>query len=61
VVTTFNGAPPRYRLQIITQIQNITNHANYVGYSGTLTSPYFGQPTTVNNPRKIDVGVQISF
>ena len=61
VVTTFNGAPPRYRLQIITQIQNITNRANYSGYSGTLTSPYFGQPTIVNNPRKIDIGVQISF
>jgi hypothetical protein len=61
VVTTFNGAPPRYRLQLIAQIQNVTNHPNYAGFSGVQTSPYFQQPTTVINPRKIDIGIGINF
>ena len=66
-----NGAAPtvvsvdqsggRYRLQLIVQAQNITNHANYAGYSGTLTSPFYGRPTLVNGPRKIDVGFNFSF
>jgi hypothetical protein len=61
VVTTFASAPPRYRLQFIVQTQNITNHANYGGYSGVLTSPYFGRPTLVLNPRKVDVGFALNF
>jgi hypothetical protein len=53
-----NGAAPtvvsvdqsgaRFRLQLVVQAQNITNHANYGGYSGTLTSPFYGRPTLVN-------------
>jgi hypothetical protein len=61
IVTTFNAPPPRYRLQFIVSAQNVTNHANYGGYSGTLTSPFFSQPTLVLNPRKVDVGLQLSF
>ena len=37
------------------------NRANYQGYIGTLTSPFFGQATTVNAMRKIDAGINISF
>jgi hypothetical protein len=37
----------RYRLQLFVQAQNLTNEANYLGYSGTLTSPFFGKPTAV--------------
>jgi len=62
VITAFAAAaPPRYRLTLIVQVFNITNHANYGGYSGILTSPYFGQPTLVFNPRKIDVGFSLNF
>ena len=43
------------------QVQNVTNNANYVGYSGVLTSPFFGQPTSVLGTRKVDMGVQLSF
>jgi hypothetical protein len=42
-------------------MQNVTNHANYSGYSGVLTSPFFGKPTNVVNPRKIDFGVNFGF
>ena len=69
MVTNNNGAvsvsqfsdAARYRINIIAQAQNLTNHANYIGYSGTLTSPFFGQPTAVLNPRRIDLGIQFNF
>jgi hypothetical protein len=51
----------RYRITLIAQAQNLTNHSNYTGYSGVLTSPFFGQPTAVQNQRRVDLGVQFSF
>jgi hypothetical protein len=51
----------RYRLTFSVQAQNLTNQANYTGYSGVLTSPFFGQPTAVLNPRRISANVQFSF
>jgi hypothetical protein len=53
--------PPRYVVQFFVQAQNLTNHPNYTGYSGTLTSPFYGRPTTVAGTRKIDAGMNISF
>ena len=53
--------PPRYVIQLFVQAQNLTNHPNYQGYSGTLTSPFFGKPTTVTGTRKVDFGVNFSF
>jgi hypothetical protein len=60
-VQTVNQDPARYRLQVFLPIQNLTNHANYVGYSGTLTSPFFGRPTAVMGTRTVDVGVGVNF
>src|SRR4029077_553250 len=54
-VRTFDQGTARYRLQLYVQAQNLTNQRNYVGYSGTLTSPFFGRPTAVSGMRKIDV------
>jgi hypothetical protein len=51
----------RYRLNFIVQVQNLTNRANYIGYSGILTSPFYGRPTSVANPRKVDIGMQLQF
>lgn len=51
----------RYRVQFFVQVQNLTNRANYIGYSGVLTSPFFGRPTSVANPRKVDIGLNFSF
>jgi hypothetical protein len=51
----------RYRLQFFVQAQNLTNEANYLGYSGTFTSPFFGKPTTVSGMRKIDFGINFGF
>ena len=52
---------PRFRVGFYVQAQNLTNHNNYAGYSGTMTSPFFGQPTMVMNPRKVDMGMQFNF
>jgi hypothetical protein len=60
-VRTFDQGSARYRLQLYVQGQNLTNQANYLAYSGTLTSPFFGRPTTVSAMRKIDVGISLNF
>lgn len=61
VVTTFAVPQARFRVQFIVQAQNLTNHANYGGYSGTRTSLHFGTPTLVMNPRKVDFGIGFLF
>ncbi len=60
-VRTFDQGNARYRLQLYVQALNLTNEANYFGYSGTLTSPFFGKPTTVRGMRKIDAGINLNF
>jgi hypothetical protein len=60
-VRSVDLGPARYRLQFFVQAQNLTNEANYLGYSGTLTSPFFGRPTAVSGMRKIDVGINFGF
>jgi hypothetical protein len=51
----------RYRLEFYVAGQNLTNHANYIGYSGVMTSPFFGVPTNVLNPRKAEIGIRFGF
>jgi hypothetical protein len=60
-VMTGGAAPPRYRLGLSAQIINLTNHANFVGYTGTMTSPFFLQPQNVQNMRKVDIALNFSF
>jgi hypothetical protein len=60
-VQNFAQDTSRYRLQVFVQVQNLTNRANYAGYSGTLTSPFFGRPTAVSGTRKVDVGMNLTF
>ena len=61
VQTIQADALPRFRMGIVVNAQNLTNHTNYVGYSGTQTSPFFGLPTAVQGMRKIDVGLNFNF
>ncbi|MFB3855108.1 MAG: carboxypeptidase regulatory-like domain-containing protein [Vicinamibacterales bacterium] len=51
----------RYRIEFYVAAQNVTNRSNYAGYSGVMTSPFFGKPTTVLNPRKIEAGARFGF
>jgi hypothetical protein len=55
------AADSRYRAEFYVSAQNVTNRLNYVGYSGVMTSPFFGQPTNVLSPRKLEVGTRIVF
>lgn len=52
---------PRYRIFFFVGIQNVTNHDNFVGWVGTLTSPLYGRPTNVAGTRKVDAGLNFSF
>lgn len=60
-IRTFDQGNAKYRLEVGVQVQNLTNQANYVGYSGTLTSPFFGRPTTVSGMRKVDLALSLTF
>ena len=42
-------------------VTNLSNHANYTGFSGVMTSPFFERATAVANPRKVDVGLTFGF
>jgi hypothetical protein len=53
--------PGRYRISVFAQGQNLLNRANYAGYSGVMTSRFFGQPTTVLGTRRIDIGISLGF
>jgi hypothetical protein len=55
------GPSPRVRLSWSINATNLTNHANFTNYSGVMTSPFFLQPTAVQSPRKIDLGMTCGF
>jgi hypothetical protein len=42
-------------------VQNALNHRNFNNPSGVLTSPFFGQSITAQNPRTIEVGARLNF
>jgi len=58
------GAPAaqaRYRLNLFANVQNVANRRNYGGYSGVITSDFYGRPTFVQNPRRAEVGMNFNF
>ena len=61
VQTMSADALPRFRVGIVVNAQNLTNRANFVGYSGTQSSPLFMTPTAVQGMRRIDVGLNFNF
>ena len=56
-----NGAQQRYRSSLFVSVNNLTNHANLSGFSGVMTSPFFRVANSVQNPRKFDLGINVSF
>jgi hypothetical protein len=54
-------APGRYRMGIFIRLNNLTNHANPFGYSGALTSPLFGKPTSYQGVRSVNIGMNFGF
>jgi hypothetical protein len=51
----------RFRTQFFIQATNLFNHVNPIGFSGVLTSPFFGQPTAAMPGRRIETGMRFSF
>lgn len=52
---------PRYRLVLSLSAQNLTNHDNYSGFSGVMTSPVYLQPTFVQGVRRLNFNASLSF
>ena len=48
-------------ITIAASINNLTNRANYSGFSGVMTSQYFLQATSVSNPRQVDISLRLNF
>jgi len=51
----------RVRLELYVSAQNLLNQVNPIGYSGVMTSPFFGEPTAAMPARRIDVGMRVGF
>ncbi len=51
----------RVRFELFVAAANIFNTVNPIGFSGVMTSPFFGQPTAAAAARKIDLGMKIGF
>jgi len=54
-------APKKYRLEFYAQAFNLLNHANLGAFSGVMTSPFFGQATSAQPPRRFEVGTRFNF
>jgi hypothetical protein len=51
----------RLRIELFVQAQNLLNRTNAMGYSGVMTSPFFGQPTAALPGRRVELGARIGF
>jgi hypothetical protein len=51
----------RIRIELFASAQNLLNSVTAIGYSGVMTSPFFGQPTAAMPGRRIDVGARAGF
>ena len=55
------AAGSRYSMEIFVQAQNVLNHVTRTGYTGNLSSPFFGTATGVGAPRDVNVGMRFNF
>jgi hypothetical protein len=51
----------KYSLELYVQASNVTNHFNALNFSGVMTSPFFGQPTSASPPRRVEIGARVGF
>lgn len=42
-------------------VENLLNNVQFTGYSGVMTSRFFGVPTNARNPRQIEASVRFNF
>ena len=63
-LSAFGGAGAenkRIRIELFATASNMFNTVNPVGFSGVMTSPFFGQATAALPGRRIDVGMRVGF
>jgi hypothetical protein len=60
-VTTPGQSRKRFQTEFYLQVSNILNHTNPIGFTGVQTSPFFGRATSSGPPRRIEVGMRLSF
>ncbi|HEY3885937.1 MAG TPA: hypothetical protein VGL62_12050, partial [Vicinamibacterales bacterium] len=51
----------RIRFELFASASNLFNSVSLTGYSGVMTSPFFGLPTGAGPARKLEVGLRIGF
>lgn len=56
-----NAATKKYRLEFYAQAFNLLNHANLGAFTGVETSPFFGQATSAQPPRRMELGMRFNF
>jgi len=55
------AANKKYRFELYAQAFNLLNHANLGVFSGVQTSPFFGQATSAQSPRRMELGLRLNF
>ena len=56
-----SAANKKYRFELYAQAFNLLNHANLLAFSGVQTSPFFGQATSAQPPRRMELGMRFNF
>ena len=51
----------RFHLEFYAQVFNLLNHTNLQNFAGVETSPFFGQATSAQGPRRMEVGTRFNF
>jgi len=51
----------KYRFELYVQAFNLLNRANLGAFSGVQTSPFFGQGTSAQPPRRFEIGTRFNF
>jgi hypothetical protein len=55
------GGTKKYHLEFYAQAFNLLNHTNLGVFNGVQTSPYFGQATSAQGPRRMEIGTRFNF
>ena len=61
VTTVSRPDQGRYRMSVNVNVQNLTNRTNLMGYSGVLTSPFYGKPTMAQGARRVQANMNLQF
>lgn len=61
MTSAFDPNAGRYSVEFYVQAFNLLNRVNYQNYSGSLRSPFYGQPTSASPARRFELGMMFGF